>query len=154
MKFNKIKVLSKKNKIDIVNLWNNEYPRELAYNNVSEFESYLKKLADQAYILLFDANDNLGGWYFDFTRENEKWFAIIIDSHLQHKGLGTKLLNFAKQKETRLNGWVIDSDDSLKKDGTLYKSPLNFYLKNGFEILPKNRLLLTKISAVQILWTK
>lgn len=99
-------------------------------------------------------NNSIGGWYFDFVREQEKWFAIILDSSLQGKGFGTKLLNMAKEKEPELNGWVIDRDTDRKRNGDLYRSPLPFYLKNGFEKISDTRLELEKISAVKITWRK
>jgi hypothetical protein len=37
-----------------------------------------------------------------------------------------------KQKEQKLNGWVITSDEYLKRDATAYSPPLTFYLKNDF----------------------
>ena len=103
---------------------------------------------------MIDANKEIKGWYFDFIRNNEKWFAIILDSKIQGKGYGTKLLELAKQKENVLNGWVIDHNRDKKKNGASYISPMNFYLKSGFEKLAKNRLESEKISAVKIIWRK
>lgn len=64
------------------------------------------------------------------------------------------MLNLAKTKELVLNAWVIDHDTDRKKTGEVYKSPLNFYLKQGFKKLPDQRLELDKISAVKIKWVK
>lgn len=153
MEFNKTSVLSKTMKKDILGLWNNEYPKKLNYN-LSEFENYLNNLTEQSHIVLFDENGNISGWYFDFIRDNKKWFAIILNSKIHSQGFGTKLLNLAKEKEIELNGWVIDHGNDKKLNGETYKSPLNFYLKNGFELLPNNRLELEVISAVQIKWIK
>ncbi|MCL6265746.1 GNAT family N-acetyltransferase [Flagellimonas sp. 2012CJ39-3] len=101
-----------------------------------------------------DASEKIQAWYFDFTRENEKWFAIILSSKVQGKGLGTKILNMAKQKESILNGWVIDHNKDHKRNGQPYKSPLGFYLKHGFKKIPETRLELDHISAVKIKWKK
>ena len=87
-------------------------------------------------------------------RDNERWFAIILHSKFQGRGLGTKLLKFAKHQEQELNGWVIDHNRDKKKNGECYTSPLSFYLKNGFEKLPENRFKSQKISAVKIKWKK
>ena len=146
--------LSKKEKEEILNLWNDEYPEKLNYQTLSEFENYLENLTEQSHILMKNENQSIKGWYFDFIRENEKWFAIILDSKFHGKGLGTKILNLAKENESELNGWVIDNHNDRKKNGELYKSPLSFYLKNGFEKLDKERLELEKISAVKIKWKK
>ncbi len=146
--------LSETDKKEILNLWNAEYPEKLNYQTLSEFENYLGNLTEQSHILMKNENQRIKGWYFDFVRENEKWFAVILDSKFQGKGFGTKLLNLGMEKESELNGWVIDKQDDKKKNGELYKSPLNFYLKNGFEKLDNERLELEKISAVKIRWKK
>ncbi len=146
--------LSKTDKKEILNLWNAEYPEKLNYQTLSEFERYLKNLTEQSHILMKSKNQSIKGWYFDFIRDKEKWFAIILDSKFHGKGLGTKILNLAKEKESELNGWVIDHNRDKKKNGEAYISPLNFYLKNGFEKLTENRLEMDKISAVQIKWKK
>ena len=62
------------------------------------------------------------------------------------------MLKQAKRKESELNGWVIDHNLEKKKNGDYYRSPLNFYLKNGFRTLTTDRLELGKISAVKIKW--
>ena len=146
--------LSKTDKKEILKLWNDEYPEKLNYQTLSEFDSYLKNLAEQSHILIKSENKNIKGWYFDFIREKEKWFAIILDSKFHGKGLGTRILNLVKEKESELNGWVIDHNRAKKKNGQPYISPLNFYLKNGFEKLTENRLEMDKISAIQIRWRK
>jgi GNAT superfamily N-acetyltransferase len=146
--------LSKSQKQEICDLWNNEYPEKLNYRNLADFENYLKNLSKQSHIIMVDKDQNIKGWYFDFIRENEKWFAIILDSKFQGKGLGKKMLNLVKEKESELNGWVIDHSNDKKQNGEIYESPLSFYLKNGFEILVKNRLEHEKISAVKIKWKK
>lgn len=154
MQFIKTSKLSKSQKQEICDLWNNEYPEKLSYRNLADFENYLKNLSKQSHIIMVDKNQNIKGWYFDFIRENEKWFAIILDSKFQGKGLGIKMLNLAKEKESELNGWVIDHSNDKKQNGEIYESPLSFYLKNGFELLMKNRLEHEKISAVKIKWKK
>ena len=99
MEFIKLKELSKINKEEVLNLWNNEYPEKLSYKTLQDFENYLENLTEQSHILMINNNEEIKGWYFDFIRENEKWFAIILDSKLHGKGLGTRILNIAKEKE-------------------------------------------------------
>ena len=146
--------LSTSEKLEIFKLWNTEYPEKLSYQSLSEFEQYLESLTEQSHILLIDSNEKIKGWYFDFMRENEKWFVIILDSKMHGNGFGTEILELARQNENELNGWVIDQSNERKRDGKLYVSPLNFYLKNGFKKLSGNRLELDKISAVKIKWGK
>ncbi|WP_242202060.1 GNAT family N-acetyltransferase [Aestuariivivens insulae] len=138
-------------KIDIFNLWNQEYPQQLSYETLSDFNNYLKKLTKASHILIIK-DGKVFGWYVDFIRDNKRWFVILLNSNTQGKGYGTQLLNLAKQKKMELNGWVIDHNNDLKYNGEHYLSPLGFYLKNGFEIISKDRLELKTISAVRIRW--
>lgn len=154
MEFIQRSSLSESEKLEILELWNNEYPEKLSYQSKEEFDEYLNKLTEPCHILLKDPAKKIRGWYFDFIRENERWFAIILDSGIHGKGLGTKILELAKQKESELNGWVIDHDREKRKNGKVYHSPLDFYLKNGFKMLTKSRLEMDKISAVKIKWRK
>ena len=154
MEFIKRSSLSQSEKLQVLKLWNNEYPEKLGYNSMTAFEEYLENLTEPSHILLINQDKRIKGWYFDFERENEKWFALILDTEIQGKGIGSQMLELAKQKETELNGWVIDHDKDKKKNGESYLSPLDFYLKNGFKEITANRLELNNISAVKIRWTK
>lgn len=138
----------------MLKLWNTQYPEKLAYASIDDFDEYLTGLSNLSHVLVLDEDQKVRGWYFSFVRDGEKWFAIILDSTLQGKGFGTKLLNRAKEKEAELNGWVIDSSDNRKQNGGFYKSPLGFYLKNGFKEMREERLELEKISAVRIYWNR
>ena len=77
-----------------------------------------------------------------------------MDSRAQKKGIGKLILNTVKETEDELNGWVIDGAGNLKLDGSEYLSPIEFYKKNGFEILENARLESEKMSAVKIKWKK
>ena len=154
MKFIKTNILNDIQKTQIIDLWNNEYPKKLMHESFESFESYLKNLKEQNHILLIDNENYVKGWYIDFIRENEKWFAMILNSELQGKGFGTKLLNEAKRKENELNGWVIDHNNDVKQNGEFYQSPIKFYEKNEFKIINRIRLELDMISAVKIKWRK
>jgi GNAT superfamily N-acetyltransferase len=144
--------LSPQQKEIICRLWNSEYPEKLAYNSISEFENYLNNLSYIAHYLLQDESEEMQGWAITFSRENEKWFAIIVNSKIQNKGFGTLLLNHLKTIESKLSGWVIDHNNDSKLNGTAYVSPLPFYLKNGFSVFNKIRIETEKISAVKIVW--
>lgn len=144
--------LDKQEKEFICQLWNAEYPEKLAYQSVAEFETYLNNLSDKKHYLLQDESDEIQGWAITFTRENEKWFAIIINSKIQNQGFGKQLLNHLKFIEKKLSGWVIDHNNDSKLDGTTYDSPLKFYLKNGFSVCNEIRIDSEKISAVKIVW--
>ena len=141
-------------KQEIFELWNNEYPRNLKYNNISELDEYLKNLKDQKHMLLMDENDKIKGWYCDFFRDQERWFLTILNSNIQGKKFGTQIINLAKETNQELNGWVINSDNYLKTNGQIYKSPTDFYKKQGFQILDDEHLKTEQISAIKIKWSK
>ena len=146
--------LSEEQKTQVLNLWNREYPEKLCYNSLADFDQYLEKLTDHKNFLLINNENKILGWAFTFKRENEKWFAIILAEELQGKSFGRKMLDQLKEHESILNGWVIDHDNDLKKNGEFYQSPLKFYEKCDFKILNDERIELPKISAVKITWTK
>lgn len=146
--------LSKTVRTEIVQLWNREYPIELNYNSQTEFDTYLEGLTEQTHVLVLDESNKIIGWYFDFIRENRRWFAIILDSRTHRQGIGTEILNLAKRNNAELNGWVIDIDNYKKSNGEVYESPLKFYVKNEFVVLAENRLKHDEISAVNIRWEK
>ena len=153
MKFLVTTFLNPEQKEALLKLWNKEYPLQLAYSSLSEFEAYLAGLENTIHTLLI-AHNQMMGWYFEFDREGERWFAMLLDSSLHGQGLGTELLNRAKSDSIELNAWVVDHNRDKKPDGSTYRSPLNFYIKNGFKVLHNERLEIEKISAVQIKWIK
>jgi GNAT superfamily N-acetyltransferase len=132
-------------------IWNNEYPEKLRLETPEDFERYLDNLADKTHYLV--TNDaGLLGWAFTFLRDDNRWFAMILDRSIHGKGTGSELLNRMKSENHSLFGWVIDHSGDQKADGSPYPSPLDFYRKNGFEVDQEIRLELPTISAVRISW--
>lgn len=154
MKFIYPSHLSMVQKEQIFDLWNKEYPFGVRYRNLSDFEVYLESLIEKSHILLLNEKEQVVGWYVDFYREQERWFAMILDENYQGKGWGKAILELAKEKENNLNAWVIDHKRDKKANGQSYKSPLGFYLKIGFRLMADTRLEHHNISAVKISWTK
>lgn len=146
--------LNKQAKQQVFELWNNEYPINLSYKNLTEFDNYLQNLTKLKHFLLTIDTDLILGWALTFDRDSEKWFAIILSEKIKGKGYGRKMVDELKQVEPILNGWVIDHNNDKKINGLTYVSPLKFYEKCGFEIQTDNRLELDKISAVKIKWMK
>jgi len=146
--------LTEEQKLQLFELWNNEYPAKLSYSSLADFENYLCKLDNKTHFLLTDESQQILGWALLFERENETWFAVIIDSSLQGKGFGAKLMERLKSNTEKLNGWVIDHGNDKKSDGSYYKSPINFYIRNQFKVNDIIRLELDIISAVKIEWAK
>ena len=154
MVFIQVSKLSEQQKQEVYKLWNSEYPKNLQHQSITAFDTYLNNLTAQSHILIVSEKQQIIAWYFDFMREDERWFAIIIDSKSQGSGIGTKILDFAKKRTDELAGWVIDHNNDKMHNGETYASPLGFYLKNGFKLIPSTRLELEKISAVKIKWHK
>jgi GNAT superfamily N-acetyltransferase len=141
-------------KEQLLQLWNNAYPEGLSHKNLEAFENYLSALTNTKHFLLLDNSDAILGWAFTFVRDNEKWFAIILEENIKGRGIGRSMIETIKQSESVLNGWVIDHNNDNKKNGQPYISPLPFYVKCGFKILASTRLELDNISAVKIIWRK
>lgn len=135
-------------------LWNEEYPKSVALKTPEDLTDYLNKLEDQNHILAFDKNDLIIGWFFGFIREDERWFAIIVNGNKHRKGIGSTLLSQAKALYAELNGWVITDANYTKQDGTAYNSPLGFYLKHGFSVLENETFETEQMKTVKIKWTK
>ncbi len=135
-------------------LWNNEYPAKLEMKSMQDMEDYLRTLANPAHYFLKDDEGQTEGWAFTFTRENDTWFAISIDEKVHGQGKGKLLLNKLKEKNESLNGWVIDHNNDVRRDGEIYYSPVGFYLKNGFEVFWDERLELPVMSAARMRWTR
>ena len=144
-------VLSDDQKQALRNLWNTEYPSRLEFKSLESVDRYLEGLSEVRHYLLIERG-NIVGWAARFKREEQSWFAVILSKEVQGKTEGTKLLNLLKQKEEPLYGWVIDGKEEVKRDGTFYRSPLEFYLKNDFVVLENERLELPTLSAVKIIW--
>ncbi len=137
----------------IIILWNQEYPKRLNLESLNAFDEYLNALSQKEHYLLF-IDGEIKGWAFTFIREEETWFAIIIDQKVQGRRNGLLLITKIKETNTELNGWVIDQESEIKQDGQFYHSPLKFYLKNDFSICENIRLENEKMSALKIKWVR
>ncbi|PKB16719.1 hypothetical protein [Flavobacterium sp. 5] len=154
MKIIQTTVLTLEEKQCLFKLWNFEYPDKIVYSKISEFEDYLEKLSNQKHYLLINELNEILGWSFTFLRDNDNWFAIILNSNIHRKGYGTTLLQELKKNSLVLNGWVIDHQNEIKQNKETYISPLDFYTKNGFLVNQDVRIENDKISAVKIRWKK
>jgi len=153
MKIIKTSLPDPKQKERIRELWNEEYPKQLAVSSES-FDAFLLTTDRQNHYLIISVANEIAGWAFTFDRAGERWFSIIIETSHQRKGYGCVLLQLLKEKESVLNGWVIDHPHDVRQNGLPYVSPLSFYLQNGFTTLTGIRLEDDKISAVKIVWQK
>jgi GNAT superfamily N-acetyltransferase len=154
MELTEIKTLNKEQKKAIIALWNREYPEKLGLPTVPDFENYLQGLSEKNHIVLMDENQVLKGWLIYFVRDEEPCFAMLLDASLQGKGWGSRFLDLAKQRNDVLYGWVIPNDGEIKSDGGTYKSPVGFYLKNGFEVLNNIAHKKKGITGIKVKWKK
>lgn len=135
-------------------IWNEVYPIVLAKESLENFQTDLSKCEDYWHVLALDEGENVIGWYFDFVREKDRWFGIIIDGSNHGKGVGRRLLEIAKTNRSRLCGWVFPNSEYIKADGMYYPSPIPFYLKLGFEILPEVELKTDTFTLIKIRWER
>jgi hypothetical protein len=68
------------------------------------------------------------------------------------KGIGRSLVERGKESSECINGWVIEAIKLPKKGGNLYRSPLSFYLKMGFEKTSTYSKTNSGIKTVKIQW--
>lgn len=146
--------LTEEQKLRVTELWNGEYPKVLSLESVKAFDVYMQDLTGKAHIVIQDAAGKIQGWLICFNRDNERCFAMIMDPSLQGKGWGSKLLYTAKEYNSELVGWVIDNDTGLKENGEYYKSPIEFYRKNGFTILDDEKFTKNGIRGIKVKWSR
>ncbi|MFY0627315.1 MAG: GNAT family N-acetyltransferase [Reichenbachiella sp.] len=146
--------LSAEQKKDVFKLWNKEYPTSLTFKDIREMEEFINSLEQLKYIVLLEEKGSIMAWMGMFTRDGDRWFSILVDSKYQGKGYGSVLLEEAKKNEQSLSGWVMDHNKDKKVNGDHYYSPLSFYLKNGFDMIPDIRYEQNNVSALKINWEK
>ncbi len=155
MHFHSTKELSTDQKEqNILDLWNCAFPETIALEGVEGLEQYLARLDDHHHILLLDEKEIVKGWFFDFIRDEERWFIIMVAPELQGGGWGRKLITKAKATNEILNGWIVDTQNYQTKGGQPYLPPVEFYKKLGFEFFPEIKLELPQISSIKITWRK
>ncbi|WGH74169.1 GNAT family N-acetyltransferase [Tenacibaculum tangerinum] len=149
MKFKETKQLNSSYKEQIRLLWNREYPSIIRHKKAKDFEEYLSKLKDKNHLLILE-EENVLGWYCDFIRQEERWFVMILGTKIQGKGIGKKIIESIKNRYKELNGWVVVDESYLKDNNEIYKSPIDFYKKQGFTIFENEKLDSSIINVVKI----
>ncbi len=139
-------------KVYIRQLWNSNFPAQLAHSTLADFEAFLTRDPQRQHYLILNTEGAIAGWMMVFDRKGEPWFSIIVDEREQGQRIGSRLLEHAKTRHEALNGWVVDHNDDFLSDGRPYQSPIAFYLKNGFVTVPHIRSQDLKISCVKIHW--
>ena len=148
MEIQKLKLLTSKQRDQINQLWNEEYPIKL--NNY--FSLLLEGVENYHHYIVEDSDSNIVAWAVDFEKENEIRFSIIVKSRYQGKGWGSLLIAKLQSEVDELYGWVIDHNNSIKANGENYISPLPFYIKQGFSVLSDKRIESEMLSATKVHW--
>lgn len=148
MQIVKTKTLTPEQEDRIDRLWDEEYPVNLA----GRYKLLLEGVDNYGHYMLQDENGLIKGWAVHFEKDGETRFSIIVPSSWQGKGYGRALLEGLKEELDEFYGGVIDHVRDVKANGEPYRTPLPFYLKNGFELLPGQRIEAEIISAVKIRW--
>jgi hypothetical protein len=144
--------LSHNEKEAIRQLWNVEYPTVIAHKTPASFDAYLAALADQNHVLVVDENQVIQAWFFDFVRNNERNFAMIVSRQAQGRCLGKMLIKQAQSRNTDLSGWVVKTEGLLRADGSVYPNPKDFYLKCNFTFLEDQIWKSEEFETMKICW--
>jgi len=142
--------LSEKHHAQINELWDEEYPTTLA----GRFPMLLDDAIMFKHFLILDQAENVLAWSVYFQKDDEVRFSILVGRSNQGKGYGKQLINAMKNELPEFYGWVIDKPNFIRKDGSSYPSPLSFYLKLGFKILPDQRIDNDMINTVKVTFAK
>lgn len=118
--------------------WNAANPATSQFKTTEELVDTIKGLANQNhYLAINDAG--IIGWAVTYDSRLGREFLILVDNNNQHKGIGSKIVRTMQATEQELNSWIIDHDAHLKSDGSVYYSPMMFYLKHGFMVIIDER---------------
>jgi len=150
MLISKTSTLTPKHESQIDLLWNKEYPIKLK----DRFKLLLEGVEYFQHYYITNSDEEVIAWAVVFEKDEEIRFSIIVDSDYQGEGLGKHLVKKLVEDHHEFYGWVIDHDNDLKIDGNNYRSPLPFYIKQGFEVLNDIRIDNEMLSAVKIKWSR
>ncbi len=131
----------------INDLWDAEYQQTLN----GRFPKLLDGVDDYCHYVI-EQEGRVAAWAVHFWKDNERRFSIIVDATHQGSGMGKALMDRLKCDLTEFYGWVVDNNSHLKADGTYYRSPLQFYIKQGFEVLNDQRIDNELLNAVKVRW--
>ena len=79
---------------------------------------------------------------------------MIVNGKYQRQGIGSKMITMAKERFKDLHGWIVMDFSHKRSNGDIYPSPLNFYMKNGFEVTGKTLDSIPDVTLYQIKWLK
>ncbi len=130
-------------------LWDTEYQQTLN----GRFPKLLDGVDDYCHYLV-ERQGRVVAWAVHFNKDEEVRFSIIVSADQQGNGIGKLLIDQLKKDLQCFYGWVVDNNYHLKADGTFYQSPLQFYIKQGFEVLHDQRIDNEMLNAVKVRWVR
>lgn len=152
------------NEDDCVNyqhMYNSEYPKIIDRASLQDCKNRLLDTEKPAKIFTARSIQSEGSKLIGLIivrpkkgEENIPWFSMVIQREYQRKGIGTILIDMAKQHYEKLHGWCTPADGYEREDGSTYPSPLGFYKKHGFKIIKKNVNDVDGLDLVEIGWSK
>ena len=129
---------------DVMQIWQNENIKAHNFIPKEYWESnyeYVKKLLPKSEIYVYIENDKIEG----FIGINEDYIeGIFVNSNYQNKGIGTALLNKAKEGKEELTLNVYEKN----------RKAIKFYEKNGFKIVKEAVDKETNEKEYRMLWNK
>ena len=140
---------------------NEEYPTVLKPTTFEHAEKWLKNPnRPNRYITVRDSRTNppslVGILVFSEHADypDSTWFSMVIKREDQRKGIGKKLLDLAKVYSNELRAFSVEHDNYVKKDGSTYFAPLDFYTKYDFFVGEKTLMTERGLECVEIIWKK
>lgn len=128
----------------VMQIWQNENIKAHNFIPKEYWESnyeYVKKLLPNSEIYVYIENDKIEG----FIGINEDYIeGIFVNSNYQNKGIGTALLNKAKEEKEELTLNVYEKN----------RKAIKFYEKNGFKIVKEAVDKETNEKEFRMIWNK
>lgn len=120
---------------ELLVIQNKRLPDNL-YTEFDEFKRRLSNYRDPEYITLHDEDDTILGFVIlrSIGVDNHRYGILIVDDVAAGNTYGKQIIDAAKESNDNLYGWVYDGDHRKTKDGSKYKSPLTYYITQGFKI--------------------
>ncbi|MCE7735344.1 MAG: GNAT family N-acetyltransferase [Candidatus Heimdallarchaeota archaeon] len=137
--------------IDINLSENPKFTREIQF---PKFKNFLKQ-EREIKVILATSGDKLLGWLMVSFAENRGLyhFNMVVHREFQRVGIGKQLLIKAKENFDELYGVVVPVNRYKRRDGTQYKTPIEFYKQNGFSLTGKKFVEYRDVQLVEIKWS-
>lgn len=153
MKIEITKHISIEEQSQIVNIWNAVYPASVSFESMNVFKEFIDNITEKNHFIWRDGGQSVGGWLMTFTRDNVRNFVLLVAENNQGRGVGKMLIEEMKKVENEVTGLVVESDNYVRKNGSIYRSPIDFYKKLGF-IVTDERVFKHGINTVKVAYSR